>query len=589
MSMGYAADIICILHGRVPYLQQKVFMKLLMENMPCKTKNLKNQTTVLDKETGNIMLQINQCKISAETDGDEAVKKKISDLLHISDSEIKSYQILKRSLDARKKPFLFYVYSIAVEVSLSENTLLSKCIHNPNISKYKPPVDFKKQIPACRQVKNTVIIGAGPAGLFAAYTLVLAGDRPIIIERGERVDERIETVKKFWDEGVLDSHSNVSFGEGGAGTFSDGKLNTGNKDKTGCFRFILETFVRFGAPAEILYESKPHIGTDLLIQVIRNMRKEIERLGGIFHFNTIFTSPEIKDGKICGISCRNSKTGKESKFRCEYCILAIGHSADDTYFMLHKQKIRLEPKAFAVGVRVEHLQKMIDKSQYGSAELVLPAADYKVTARTKNGRSVYSFCMCPGGFVVNASSGERSLVINGMSNQCRSEKNANSAIVVSVTPEDYIGDSPLAGILFRNQIEKTAWADGKGKIPVQYYRDYKKNMPSVVLEGVTPNTKGDTILSNVRKLLPDFIGDAIEEAMPLFGKKIAGFDQDDTLILGVETRTSSPVRIVRDANFQSSLINLYPCGEGAGYAGGILSAAADGCKTAIQICIDEDK
>ncbi|MDR1700408.1 MAG: FAD-dependent monooxygenase, partial [Lachnoclostridium sp.] len=497
------------------------------------------------------MIQITQCIINADSDSEDTRIKEISNILHIRHTDVKSYKILKRSLDARRKPLLHYVYTFVAQLSVNEQKVLDKCTGNRNISAYQPPVSFQSRmanliLKSDIRESDIVIVGAGPAGLFAAYTLVLLGCRPIVVERGEEVADRIKTVRRFWEEGVFDKNSNVSFGEGGAGTFSDGKLNTGNRDKDGSLYFILETFVKFGAPPDILYEAKPHIGTDILTEVIYRMRKEIERLGGVFRFNSTFILPKSHNKKLYSVVIQDNKSGVSETLPCHHCILAIGHSADDTYQMLNKKGVKMQPKAYAVGVRVEHLQEMIDQNQYGRTTHTLSAADYKVTAVTKNNRSIYSFCMCPGGFVVNASSERGKLVINGMSNRNRSERNANSAIVVPVTPNDFEGDDPLAGLVFRQKIESAAWRAGHGKIPVQLYADFVKKRPSTQIGDVTSNTKGGTILCNVRELLPDFIGDAIAEAMPLFGKMIEGFDRKDTLISGVETRTSSPVRIVRN-------------------------------------------
>lgn len=528
------------------------------------------------------MIQINQCRIRVEKDSKEEHQRAICRLLHIKPEQLFSFKIAKKSLDARKKPDLFFSYTFLCEVA-NERGVLQKNGREKRVSRYQMPIEFEKTLPVSQNGKNIIIIGAGPAGLFAAYTLVLCGWKPIVIERGCKIEERIKHIEEFWSSGKIRTDSNISFGEGGAGTFSDGKLNTGVKDKSGRLSFILRTFVSMGAPEEILYESKPHIGTDLLRTVITNLRIEIERLGGRFEFQTTFLRPLYSEGSITGAEILRQKDGQRMILECDHCILAPGHSARDTFSELYQQGVNMEPKPFAVGVRVEHPQEWIDWSQYGRERGNLPAADYKVTARTANGRNVYSFCMCPGGFVVNASSADHELVVNGMSNHSRDEKNANSAVIVNVMPEDFPEQGPLAGVSFQKCLEKQAWEAGHGRIPVQRFQDFQKNCSSDAFGVVTPNTKGGTILSNVRKILPEFAAEAICDGMEQFGKKIKGFDHPDVLMLGIETRTSSPVRILREKDLQSNIRGLYPCGEGAGYAGGIMSAAMDGCKVAAVI------
>ena len=381
----------------------------------------------------------------------------------------------------------------------------------------------------------------------------------------------------------------MSFGEGGAGTFSDGKLNTMVKDKFGYNRRVLETFVKFGAPAEILYLQKPHIGTDKLADVVKHMRLEIERLGGEVRFGVRLDSLNIKNTgngdskKLESINVTDRFLGKAEVIECDRLILAIGHSARDTFLSLNESGVKMQPKSFAIGVRVEHSQEMIGRNQYGELYKALPTADYKLTHQTKDGRGVYSFCMCPGGYVVNASSEKGMLAVNGMSDYLRDGINANSAIVVTVGVEDFDGTDALAGMRFQRKWEKKAFDAAGGKIPVQLFGDFKKNVVSKEFGNVRPQTKGETAFANVREILPGEVADSIEEGITAFEKKINGYSRDDTLLLGIESRTSSPVKIVRDDTMQSNIKGLYPCGEGAGYAGGITSAAMDGIKTAIKI------
>ena len=421
-----------------------------------------------------------------------------------------------------------------------------------------------------------MVIGAGPAGLFCAYLLAREGYRPLVFERGKKVGERTEDVLHFWKTGVLDPASNVQFGEGGAGTFSDGKLNTLVKDPLGRNRFVLDTFVAFGAPEKITYENKPHIGTDILSKVIAAMREEILHLGGTFEFESCVTDIRVENQKIKAVEI-NHNTWMET----EVCVLALGHSARDTFEMLQKTGLFMEPKAFAVGFRVEHPQKDINRSQYGEkyAEL-LEAAPYKVTANLANGRGVYSFCMCPGGYVVNASSEKKRLAVNGMSYSDRGSKNANSAIIVSVTPDDFEGTDALSGVEFQRRLEEKAFALGNGKIPQQLFGDYCENKKSTAYGTFPSETRGETAFANLRGLFSDEMEQSFIEGMHSFSKHIPDFDRNDAILSGVESRTSSPVRIRRDEVFEANIRGIYPCGEGAGYAGGITSAAMDGMKVA---------
>ena len=525
------------------------------------------------------MIRINQIKIPYGQQKQEydILHKKITKLLRINDSEILSFEIVRRSIDAREKPDIYNVYS--VDVRLKDEHRIKESIIKGNISRisniaYKVPQNAKGKVPN----KPPVVVGMGPAGLFCGYFLALNGYKPIIIERGKCVEDRAKDVELFWQTGQLKTESNVQFGEGGAGTFSDGKLNTMVKDKSGRNRAVLETFVRFGADKEILYVNKPHIGTDVLCSIVANMRQEIIRLGGQVRFETKLTDIEVSHNTLKAIIVNDNE-----RIETDNVILALGHSARDTFYMLNEKDIHMEPKAFAVGVRMEHPQELIDMSMYGmrhqdSEEYILGAADYKVTSQASNGRGVYSFCMCPGGYVVNASSEDKKLVVNGMSYSDRGSRNANSAIIVTVSPEDFDDDSPLSGIEYQRKLEQAAYTEGGGKIPVQLYGDFKNNKKSDCFKSIKPETKGQTAFGNMHNILPSYICDALSECIEDFGKKIKEFNHPDALMLGVESRTSSPIRMCRDKMLQSNIKGIYPCGEGAGYAGGITSAAMDGIR-----------
>lgn len=441
--------------------------------------------------------------------------------------------------------------------------------------------NYQFPLPGTEKLEHVpVIVGSGPAGLFCAWYLARAGYRPLVLERGQEAQKRKETVDRFWKDGVLDPDSNVQFGEGGAGTFSDGKLNTLVKDPNGRNHEVLKRFVEAGAPEEIVYQQKPHLGTDVLIGIVETMRHQIEEMGGSFRFETKVTDLCIENGRLTAVEVNN-----EEKIPADACVLALGHSARDTFDMLHRRGVYMEPKSFAVGLRMEHPQKMINYDLYGEEENeFLGAASYKVTHTCENGRGVYSFCMCPGGYVVNASSEQGMLAVNGMSYQARDSKNANSALIVTVTPEDFPEEGPLGGIAFQRNLEKRAWEIGKGKIPVQLFGDFKLHQKSSVFGEIEPQMKGAYVLADVRSILPKEIGDSIEEGVLAFGRKLKGFDRNDAILSGVESRTSSPVRIVRNREGYSNIEGIYPCGEGAGYAGGITSAAMDGIKTAEFIC-----
>lgn len=518
------------------------------------------------------MIRVRQVKVSIEKK--QNLKKKIALLLKINESDILEYKIIKESVDARCKNNILLIYEVDVLVKNETNVL--KNINSKDIF-ISPKEDFVFKISGTKEMKKRpVIVGSGPAGLFLAYFLSENGYNPIIVERGEKMEDRVKTVESFFETGILNTNSNVQFGEGGAGTFSDGKLNTMIKDKAFVGKRVFEIFVENGADFEIMYQSKPHIGTDKLRDVIINMRNKIISFGAEFRYNTCLTDIIIKNDKISGIVLNNSEI-----LECENLFLAIGHSSRDTIEMLYNKGVNIISKPFAVGVRMMHPQEMINKWAYGEKmNSYLKNASYKLTYNTKEGRGVYSFCMCPGGYVVNASSELGGLVINGMSNHMRESGTANSAIVVSVTESDF-GNHPLDGMNFQRNLEKVCYKQGNGKIPLQLYKDFKNNKVSSVLGKVTPTLKGDYIFKDINEILPKFISASIKEAMPHFDKIIPGYARDDAVICAVESRTSSPVRIKRDEHGETNIKGIYPLGEGAGYAGGITSSAIDGVKTAL--------
>lgn len=522
------------------------------------------------------MIQIQQLKLPI-THGKVELEDKICKVLKITKEQMLSYRIAKQSIDARKKSEIGYVYTVEVETAIEQKVL--KRIHDKNI-RYTKKKEYQFVVTGNQLLAHPpVIVGSGPAGLFCAYMLAKAGYAPIILERGKTVEERTKDVASFWKTGVLNTESNVQFGEGGAGTFSDGKLNTLVKDTMGRNAKVLEIFTEYGAPEEICYEAKPHIGTDILAQVIPAIRNEIISMGGTFLFETCMTDIKMKQGKICGVELNH-----ERWIDTDILVLAIGHSARDTFEMLYTHQIPMEAKSFAVGLRVEHPQEMINFCQYGeTVASVLPAAPYKVTARGIGERGVYSFCMCPGGHVVNASSEQNRLAVNGMSYYKRDSGNANSAIIVSVTPKDFGEDTPLSGVMFQRQLEEKAFYMAEGAIPQQLYGDFRRRQMSHEYKAFSTKTCGKTDFAPLHELFSQEIYESFLCGMEQFAKKIPGFDREDAILSGVESRTSSPVRIHRNEKFQSEIGGIYPCGEGAGYAGGIMSAAMDGLKVAEAI------
>ena len=512
------------------------------------------------------MIRIRQIKVNILKDTKEELIKQISKKINIDKNDILDYKISKKSIDARKKENIYYVYEVDINIKNEEKVKL-----NTDIFK-TPNEEYIYKITGNNYMKERpIIVGSGPSGLFCAYMLTISGYKPIVIERGEKIEDRVNTVSKFFNKGILNKNSNVQFGEGGAGTFSDGKLNTLVKDKDFKMKKVFEIFKEFGAPKEIMYDSKPHIGTDKLRNVIINMRNKMISLGCEFRFNTTLTDLIIENDKIKAIQVNNNEI-----INCDALILALGHSARDTFKMLNKHNIKMVNKPFAVGIRIQHKKDMINESMYGNYKNVLPTASYKLTYKASDNRGVYSFCMCPGGFVINSSSEEERLVINGMSNYKRDEENSNSALIVTVSESDY-GTNLFDGMKFQEELEKRTYEVGKGKIPTQNYIDFKNNKISNNLL-IEPVFKGDYSLANLNDIFPKYIINDLIEAIEYFNTKIKGFNRDDSIISAVESRTSSPIRILRDENYMTNIKGIYPIGEGAGYSGGITTSAMDGIR-----------
>ncbi len=509
------------------------------------------------------MIKISNIKLNIDH-----TKNDILDSIYkvLKTNKINSFTIDKKSLDARKKSNIHYIYSVIVNIDNEEKYLKFK-----NVSKAKIP-RFKIE----KRNLNTrpIVIGSGPAGLFSALILTLANTRPIVIERGCDVESRKNDIEDFWNNSKLKLNSNVQFGEGGAGTFSDGKLTTGIKDLR-C-KFILEKLVEFGAPKEILYLSKPHIGTDILIKVVKNMREYLIENGATFLFEHQLNDIIVSDGKLAGIVV-NSK-----EIECENLILAIGHSARDSFEMIYKRGVKIMQKPFAMGVRIEHLQDSINKSQYG--DTVINSAEYKLACNATN-RGVYTFCMCPGGLVVASSSEENTVVTNGMSYYNRDLENANSALLVNISTDDFGGAHPLQGMYLQRELEKACFEAGGSNYyaPAQLVKDFLNNVCTKEFKSVKPSYLPGVKGANLNDILPKFMCDSLKEGIIKLDKKLSGFAYDEAVLTAIESRTSSPIKIYRDESYMSNISGIYPCGEGAGYAGGIMSAAVDGIRCAEAI------
>ncbi|MEW6415914.1 MAG: NAD(P)/FAD-dependent oxidoreductase [Pseudomonadota bacterium] len=530
------------------------------------------------------MLRLTELKLPLDHPP-EALRAAILARLALRDEALLGFSIFKRSYDARKKHALLLVYTVDVEVK-DEAALLGRFRNDPHV-RPTPDMEYRFVGRAPDDLgERPLVVGFGPCGIFAALVLAQMGFKPIVLERGRAVRERTQDTWGLWRKHVLNPESNVQFGEGGAGTFSDGKLYSQIKDPRHLGRKVLTEFVKAGAPAEILYVSKPHIGTFRLVGMVETMRHEIESLGGEIRFRQRVTDVLIEDGRIGGVVLADGEI-----VRSHHVVLALGHSARDTFEMLHARGVYMEAKPFSIGFRIEHPQSLIDRARLGpnAGNPLLGAADYKLVHHAKNGRAVYSFCMCPGGTVVAATSEPGRVVTNGMSQYSRNERNANAGIVVGITPADFPGDDPLAGIRLQRELESRAFTLGGGNYdaPAQRVGDFLAGRPTTKLGSVEPSYKPGVRLTDLATALPPYAIEAIREALPAFDKQIKGFAMDDAVLTGVETRTSSPVRITRGDDFQSlNVKGLYPAGEGAGYAGGILSAGVDGIKVAEAVARD---
>ena len=527
------------------------------------------------------MLRIDQIRL-LPGDSETLLPVKCARILRLPAEDIVSCAVLRRAIDAREG--LTLVYTAAVEVK-REDTVLRRC-RDKRVSRYAPETYALPAAVTAPEIPP-IVVGAGPAGLFAALVLARCGARPIVLERGRPVEQRQADVERFWSGGALDTESNVQFGEGGAGAFSDGKLNTGTRDVR--HRFIMETLVRCGAPESILADAKPHVGTDMLHIALRSLRRELAEAGADIRFGARLGNFRTEDGAVCGVTVRQD--GAVYDLPARQVVLALGHSARDTFEMLYRAGLAMEQKPFAMGVRIEHRQADVDAAQYRAlaGHPALPPSTYKLSCHLPNGRSAFSFCVCPGGQVVAAASETGRTVTNGMSEYARSGENINGALLVNVTAEVFPSPHPLAGIALQRQVEEAAFALGGGdyRAPCQRVEDFLRGAPSTGAGRVTPSYRPGVVYTDMARCLPPFITETLRLALPVLGKKLKGYDDPDALLTGVETRSSSPVRLVRDDNYEANIRGIYPCGEGAGYAGGILSAAADGMRCAeklLEVC-----
>ena len=516
--------------------------------------------------------------------GEADLRAQAARLLRLSPADLRDLRILRRSVDAREDVVLTYTLAVGLE---DEAAVLRRC-RSRKVGRLTPDPVYRLPEPLPPPRLPPVVVGAGPAGLFAALVLAKAGQRPILLERGRPVEKRQTDVERFWSSGALDPESNVQFGEGGAGAFSDGKLSTGTRDLR--HRFILERLVSCGAPADILIDAKPHVGTDYLHTVLRNLRRELAALGADLRFETRLEDLRVENGALAGIEV-SGPAGRE-KLPCRSLILCPGHSARDTFAMLHRRGAPMEAKPFAVGLRIEHRQADCDAAQYRryAGHPGLPVSTYKLSCHLPGGRGVFSFCVCPGGEVVAAASEAEGVVTNGMSEFARDGENINGAILVNVTPEDF-GASPLAGVEFQRRLEAAAYALGGGgyRAPAQRVEDFLARRPSAGPGRVRPSYRPGVTWTDLHGCLPPFVSAALEEALPVLGGRLRGYDAPDAVLTAVESRSSSPVRVLRGPDRQSALRGLYPCGEGAGCAGGILSAAADGMRSAEALLANQQQ